>query len=370
MNVVFMGFVVMTMAFLYASGEIKKDASTGQGSVEFNETLQYMMTYTLFGMLWGLQFIAGVGLMTTAGSIASYYWQRDDMPRSPIKTAIKRTWRYHVGSIALGSFIVAVVQFVRLILEYINRKTKNAQEGSAVLKYFMCVLYTGPIRPRSRGERRSLWTFAGVSLRPRLAFNTRPRRLSTPPDAYELHPDITLYGTTSRCCARYCMWYLERVLKYINRNAYILVAVKGYSFCFSAISAVKLLILNAMRVATVNVIGDFLTALGKLVVAGTCTFIGFLYLDQDQYTDPTSDSYISSPVLPLIFIALIAFFLADIFLGLYEMAIDTILLSFCEDCGTANGPNFAPPLLMSALGKSLPAKKGKKVKPAYDDDDD
>ena len=209
-----------------------------------------------------------------------------------------------------------------------------------------------------------------MSLRPRLAFNTRPRRLSTPPDAYELHPDITLYGTTSRCCARYCMWYLERVLKYINRNAYILVAVKGYSFCFSAISAVKLLILNAMRVATVNVIGDFLTALGKLVVAGTCTFIGFLYLDQDQYTDPTSDSYISSPVLPLIFIALIAFFLADIFLGLYEMAIDTILLSFCEDCGTANGPNFAPPLLMSALGKSLPAKKGKKVKPAYDDDDD
>ena len=38
-----------------------------------------------------------------------------------------------------------------------------------------------PIRPRRRGERRSLRTFPGVSLRPRLAFNTRPRRLSTPP---------------------------------------------------------------------------------------------------------------------------------------------------------------------------------------------
>ena len=30
----------------------------------------------------------------------------------------------------------------------------------------------------------------GVSLRPPLAFNPRPRRLSTPPDAFELHPDI------------------------------------------------------------------------------------------------------------------------------------------------------------------------------------
>ena len=36
------------------------------------------------------------------------------------------------------------------------------------------------IRPRSRGERRSLRTFAAASLRPPLAHNPRPRRLSTP----------------------------------------------------------------------------------------------------------------------------------------------------------------------------------------------
>ena len=52
-----------------------------------------------------------------------------------------------------------------------------------------------PIRPRSRGERRSLRTFPGASLRPSLAFNPRPRCLSTPPDAFQLHPDIALYGT-------------------------------------------------------------------------------------------------------------------------------------------------------------------------------
>ena len=52
-----------------------------------------------------------------------------------------------------------------------------------------------PIRPRWRGERRSLRTLPGVSLRPHLAFNTRPRRLSTPSDAFELHPNIRLYRT-------------------------------------------------------------------------------------------------------------------------------------------------------------------------------
>ena len=53
-----------------------------------------------------------------------------------------------------------------------------------------------PIRPRPRGERRSLRTFPGASLRLPLAFNPRPRRLSTPSDAFQLHPDLALYGTT------------------------------------------------------------------------------------------------------------------------------------------------------------------------------
>ena len=52
------------------------------------------------------------------------------------------------------------------------------------------------MRPRRRGERRSLRTFAGVSLRPPLAFNPRHRRLSTPTDAFQLHPDIASYDGT------------------------------------------------------------------------------------------------------------------------------------------------------------------------------
>ena len=58
-----------------------------------------------------------------------------------------------------------------------------------------------PIRPRSRGERRSLRTLPSDSLRPSLAFNTRPRRLSTPTDAFQLHPDIASCGTTLKTAA-------------------------------------------------------------------------------------------------------------------------------------------------------------------------
>ena len=55
-----------------------------------------------------------------------------------------------------------------------------------------------------RGERRSLRTFSpGASLRPPLGFNPRHRRLSTPSDAFQLHPDVRSYGpSTPRRCWR------------------------------------------------------------------------------------------------------------------------------------------------------------------------
>ena len=53
--------------------------------------------------------------------------------------------------------------------------------GAAAAKAAGAFYTLVPIRPRRRGERRSLRTFAVVSLRPgSLAFNPRPRRLSTP----------------------------------------------------------------------------------------------------------------------------------------------------------------------------------------------
>jgi hypothetical protein len=74
---------------------------------------------------------------------------------------------------------------VRFEVEVLGRRSRA---GADVRGAFYTLV---PIRPRRRGERRSLRTFAGASLRPgSLAFNPRPRRLSTPPDAFEIHPDV------------------------------------------------------------------------------------------------------------------------------------------------------------------------------------
>jgi len=43
-----------------------------------------------------------------------------------------------------------------------------------------------------------------------------------------------------------------------------------------------------------------------------------------------------SPILPVAVCIIVGFFIAEIFFAVYEMAISTIILSFCED-STAHG---------------------------------
>ena len=49
--------------------------------------------------------------------------------------------RYHLGSLAFGSLIIALVQMVRSFLEYLDRKLQSAETDVAkfILKYVLCV---------------------------------------------------------------------------------------------------------------------------------------------------------------------------------------------------------------------------------------
>jgi len=321
--VVFIYWIVV-FAYLYSCGELTEvwEAQGGNTTMpvmptmpcaespdcyfeyQWNNELRYMMLYHIFGLLWTNQFILGFGYTVVAGAIANFYWARGDsrnMPVFPVLGALKRTCRYHLGTIALGSFIVAIIQFVRLALEYLDRKTKELQEGNVLLKYAMC-------------------------------------------------------------CVKYCMWYLEKVIKFINRNAYILVASKGTSYCASAQRAVTLIIGNVARLAAVNTVGDILIWLAKLGTALMCGVIAAFLTDLPQYTSQQEypETYLSSPYLVIAISVILAYFVANIFFHVYEMAVDTVLLSFCEDCERNDGdPKFAPPLLLSAIGKSRDCNRSK-----------
>jgi hypothetical protein len=99
--------------------------------------------------------------------------------------------RMHVPTDAFGGMSpeYKAASALKSLFTMVAVRIVMAQEGA----FYLTLI---PIRARRRGERRSLRTLPGDSLLPPLAFDHRPRRLSTPSDAHELHPDVRSYGTT------------------------------------------------------------------------------------------------------------------------------------------------------------------------------
>ena len=84
--------------------------------------------------------------MTIAGAVAQFYFAKGDgvrMPRCPIWRAFWVTAIYHLGTVAIGSFILAVVLFIKYVLVLVQRHTRWFTGWSWVqrwLKYLVAVL--------------------------------------------------------------------------------------------------------------------------------------------------------------------------------------------------------------------------------------
>ncbi|XP_036354877.1 choline transporter-like protein 4 [Octopus sinensis] len=84
----------------------------------------YLLAYDLFMWFWLVQFIDGINICVIAGSFSGYYWALNKPKDIPVSPVIK-SLRYHLGSVAFGSLIIAIVKFIRAILEYISYKLKK-----------------------------------------------------------------------------------------------------------------------------------------------------------------------------------------------------------------------------------------------------
>ena len=101
-------------------------------------------------------------------------------------------------------------------------------------------------------------------------------------------------------------------------------ALSGKSFCSSARRAFTVLSCNALRVAAVNSVGDFLLFLSKVLIVLLTLVIGVKLVEERE-------PLLNFTWSPLLISGLSAYFVAHCFLSVYEMAIDTLLICFCED---------------------------------------
>lgn len=260
--------------------------------------IPYFHAYNLFAAFWTLFFLSAFGEMVLAGTFASWYWTYDkanNLPPSPLSDSLGRTLRYHIGTLAFGSLIIAIIRVIRVTLEYIYKKCKR--------------------KPGSRVARAIL------------------------------------------CCCRCCMWCLEKFMRFVNRNAYIITAMYGSNFCSSAKDAFQLIMRNVLRIVAVDAVADFLLFLGKAVITVGVTVGAFFFLDHripiqvvDRLVPNTHYSW-----LPVLTVAIGGFFVSSLFFSVYNMAVDTVMLCFLEDLerndGSEEKPYYMSKDMMKIIGK-------------------
>ena len=257
----------------------------------------YLQIYNVFALFWGLFFCSALGELILAGAFASWYWTFDkkhDLPSLPVLSSAGRAVRYHLGTVAFGSLIIAIIRMARATLEYIQRQTKGVDN------------------PVARG--------------------------------------------VIRCC-KCCLWCFEKFMRFINRNAYIVCAIYGSNFCASAKDAFSLLMRNILRVVVVNSTCEVMLLMGKLVVTALVTIGSFYFMEDripieglDRYVPTTQHSWV-----PITTVAIASYFVCSVFFSVYTMAVDTIFMCFLEDIernnGTPEKPYYMSKSLMKVLGK-------------------
>lgn len=155
------------------------------------------------------------------------------------------------------------------------------------------------------------------------------------------------------------MWCIEKILKFINKNAYIITAIYGYSFMKSTRKAFFLLLRNILRVAAVNMVSGFLLLVGKLFIPLVTTFFFYICI---AYGSNNND--IAGIIGPLVFTFFLSYWIASMFIEIFGMGIETILLCFIADEEMFKPEDrFAEADLMTTIQRTAQAAAANKIGP-------
>lgn len=187
--------------------------------LEGKEELKWQIASYVFGLFWIAEFLSAFFQYVIIVGVCTWYFSSSEMQAGNLALSKGVYWalRYNFGSLAFGSFLLAIIWTIRLVFEYVNKKIKDLNGDNAAVK---CI------------------------------------------------------SNMIRCCLDCC----HRFVKFLNENAYIQVALTGENFCQSAMAGFVLALKHSSSFVITNGIGSMIGFIGKITIATGNTFIGYLLI--------------------------------------------------------------------------------------------
>eukprot|EP00998_Keelungia_sp_KM082_P011229 NODE_746_length_1668_cov_84.004543_g736_i0.p1 GENE.NODE_746_length_1668_cov_84.004543_g736_i0~~NODE_746_length_1668_cov_84.004543_g736_i0.p1 ORF type:complete len:541 (+),score=162.02 NODE_746_length_1668_cov_84.004543_g736_i0:81-1625(+) len=241
-----------------AALECLKD--TGSAAYNVNRTVQGLILVMIFAGFWFVRFVSATIHVVFSGALAQWYFSRGgvSMTGNPTLNAIKHALIYSFGSVAFGSLILAVVDFINYIIQKARDKTTNA--------CIRCCL----------------------------------------------------------CCVQCLCMCIRSVLEYLNRYAYIYIAMYGTSFVESAKSVFKLMGRSGLERVLADMITNWVLFLGNLFITGLLTTIAALIV-KSRASDNVLNGW------PVVLVAIMCAVLFHYVAVAVRIGADTVFVCYCED---------------------------------------
>ena len=214
---------LITMVYLVSSASFIVYSNTDYfTSIEsMSDPELYRFYFFIFCTLWVNAFLGAMTIFVVASGTCMWYYSH--APGSelnmPIARSYKMIFRYHWGSLAFGALLVAIVQFMQMVVELFKRQAEA--QGNKCMEYVLK-------------------------------------------------------------CIQCCLACVECIIKFINTQAYIQIALRGRNFCYAAKDGFELVWSNPIRFAVVGGIGTVIMFLGKLIIASATAFVFYVFITYNQ----------------------------------------------------------------------------------------
>jgi uncharacterized protein YggT (Ycf19 family) len=296
-------FLLYGLMYLATCGEsIPMEMTVGTYTVrgiyrkfEWTDEQKWMMGYWILGMFWFVELLTAIGLFIVSyATVLWYFTPKDphthdkDIPVStfPMLRGLRYALLYHLGSLAFGSFIIALCRFAQFVLGMLAKQAH--EEHNAVMEALAKCL----------------------------------------------------------ACVIECF---KRTMEFINKNAYIDIAIHCNNFCPAAWEAFKLILSNGGKYMFLNAACEVIKWFGLFVITVACIVMSYFATKLTTFTEDTSSHFLTSPYAVVFTCGIIGFIIANSFMLIFDMVSDTLLYCFVDSTNKNEVAVFCPDSLLAQL---------------------
>eukprot|EP00747_Dinoflagellata_sp_TGD_P186488 gnl/TRDRNA2_/TRDRNA2_43524_c0_seq1.p2 gnl/TRDRNA2_/TRDRNA2_43524_c0~~gnl/TRDRNA2_/TRDRNA2_43524_c0_seq1.p2 ORF type:complete len:709 (-),score=141.28 gnl/TRDRNA2_/TRDRNA2_43524_c0_seq1:113-2131(-) len=243
----------------------------------YDDMEMYYILYYVFMAFWIVEIATALAQFTIAYSVQLWYFtpydegtgHKVDVPYCPIFRGYRIGLMYHLGSLAFGAFIVAVLRLVRMILGFIAKQAK-AQDNQAAAAMANCLM----------------------------------------------------------CCVT-CF---QRFVEFLNKNAYMDIAINSTTFCTGAYRAMQIIIGEVMGIAVLNGACWIFVLAGVGAITTASTYVVWIMINEvPAFDEISSPQYIEQKEFVAIVSGILSALVAVAFMIVFDTVADTVLYCYATE---------------------------------------